>query len=701
MERKNHHWLRWGSSLLFLMALCLPLLGCGPQAQVQVAVEGPLAEGTQLGGVVRWSGMEERELPAQSATTGTWREGRAYVLTMPAAAQFGEVTVRLRLRDDAGCVVAEGSGTVDVAAQRSYKVTVSLTRGAPCRPELRVDRVGVGFGRVVSEPAGIDCELRLQAGGSCAAGFPRGTKVRLRATVASTGLDASVFAGWRGPCQGAGECELTVDGPLTATARLKPKPLRSRDGWAFEDVPYAVGPPFVLRAVFGFAPDDVWMASDLQDQDGVRQMLHYNGAFWAAVPSGIKGNLITDLHGSASDNVWAVGSNGAVARWDGQRWQPVSLDLKASDMTAVWVSGADDVWLGSGIGVWHLGPGNKLTKELGAAQAVDNSGLFVTGRTHVRVGTSHAHEVQEAEAIVTTIGARKAHLVRQPVVRGRFAFALQLIVVHIGQVDDLTQEFFQDRLGKGARFAGRAVQADDGEGRDRRERAGLHVGEVMDEDDHALAHAGDRRAHRDHVAGQQLALVAGVLLDDGEMKAARAQERGRDADVVVDLPGRLFEELGVGAHIDMAHVVALPRMHGAARGLEEARGGNFGVGFGHRSGGNGRSQATQSTLARASARPRWRVPITCVAFDADLRRAHNVLRRRRCAARRLHRTQQRSIRGGIASMPMQVSALSLALTFVVATALAVSLRMFTSGTGGILLLGFALVVVGVASGRGK
>ena len=75
-------------------------------------------------------------------------------------------------------------------------------------PRLVVVLEGDGQGRVVSDPAGIDC------GDTCAAAFARDSTVRLIPTAAA----GSVFSGWRGACQGNGVCGLGMSGDQQVTA---------------------------------------------------------------------------------------------------------------------------------------------------------------------------------------------------------------------------------------------------------------------------------------------------------------------------------------------------------------------------------------------------------------------------------------------------------------------------------------------------
>lgn len=80
------------------------------------------------------------------------------------------------------------------------------------RPRLSVTLQGAG--RVVSNPAGIDCGLQ------CESLFNRNTAVALTATPDL----GQVFAGWSGACSGMGPCTFSMDGAKTVTATFQAAP---------------------------------------------------------------------------------------------------------------------------------------------------------------------------------------------------------------------------------------------------------------------------------------------------------------------------------------------------------------------------------------------------------------------------------------------------------------------------------------------
>lgn len=104
---------------------------------------------------------------------------------------------------EAGCF---GTGTCHVAASGSVAVTATFTR---LMFPLTVSVTGSG--RVMSQPAGIDC------GTDCAESFAAGASVTLTA-LPTTG---SVFSGWGGAADCA-DGQISVNGPVSCTATFVP-----------------------------------------------------------------------------------------------------------------------------------------------------------------------------------------------------------------------------------------------------------------------------------------------------------------------------------------------------------------------------------------------------------------------------------------------------------------------------------------------
>ena len=119
----------------------------------------------------------------------------------------------------------------------------------------------------------------------------------------------------------------------------------------------------ILLAMHDLGPNDIWAVgtggSPTPGVSFVAVTYHWNGSNWElTIPP-----FVTDfrhglnaVHGSAPDNVWAVGSWGEtygryrplVYRWDGQQWNVMPAPFNENPfmpLMAVQVLGPDDVWV--------------------------------------------------------------------------------------------------------------------------------------------------------------------------------------------------------------------------------------------------------------------------------------------------------------------------------------------------------------------
>jgi len=126
--------------------------------------------------------------------------------------------LQLEAVPDAGALFAgwsgacSGTGSCQVTVNGDVSVTATFSRPSGAR---RLTVAVVGSGRVVSNPAGIDCPS-----GACIATFPDGTSVSLSAT-ADTGF---VFFGWHDGCSGQGKCSVTLNGDARVSAEFNVPP---------------------------------------------------------------------------------------------------------------------------------------------------------------------------------------------------------------------------------------------------------------------------------------------------------------------------------------------------------------------------------------------------------------------------------------------------------------------------------------------
>ena len=123
-------------------------------------------------------------------------------------------------------------------------------------------------------------------------------------------------------------------------------------------------------AVWGTATNDVWALGTGST------IIHWNGTTWTEVTNPLgnsSGSIIGDIHGTSSDNIWAVTGH-KVIQWNGSEWSE-SITLEDYACT-VWCTSETDVWvLGSGSSSWpiHHWTGEAWEEELNPA---DPKGIF-------------------------------------------------------------------------------------------------------------------------------------------------------------------------------------------------------------------------------------------------------------------------------------------------------------------------------------
>lgn len=106
--------------------------------------------------------------------------------------------------------------------------------------------------------------------------------------------------------------------------------------WTKIDLPFSFTNQY-LSSLYGFGPNDVYVTGyNTAFFDGIPKItpfiLHYDGNTWTSqLPQDYDSNIqLLDIHGINPDNVWAVGTEGAVYHYNGAAWRkqpfPDSID---------------------------------------------------------------------------------------------------------------------------------------------------------------------------------------------------------------------------------------------------------------------------------------------------------------------------------------------------------------------------------------
>lgn len=145
------------------------------------------------------------------------------------------------------------------------------------------------------------------------------------------GGDSTSAAVEPGPAS-AGSSNGESTDPNHAPPRPQGLPVCPSPKWCWEN-PFPQGS--TLEAVHGTAPDDVWAVGE----GGV--VLWWGGEAWTSTPSGTTSSL-RSVWAAARNDVWIAGDQGTLLHWDGTRLVPT----KVTDLSIAAVSGSapNDVW---------------------------------------------------------------------------------------------------------------------------------------------------------------------------------------------------------------------------------------------------------------------------------------------------------------------------------------------------------------------
>jgi hypothetical protein len=123
------------------------------------------------------------------------------------------------------------------------------------------------------------------------------------------------------------------------------------DGGSWKTVPTGAK---TVSDIWGAGPKDVWAAALAADLTGT--ILHWDGSEWSTSLSGDATMRVSRIAGSATDDVWASGTqavNGyyspSLFHWDGGAWKRSTLGKYG--ISGVWSRAKNDAWASTGEGV--------------------------------------------------------------------------------------------------------------------------------------------------------------------------------------------------------------------------------------------------------------------------------------------------------------------------------------------------------------
>lgn len=174
--------------------------------------------------------------------------------------------------------------------------------------------------------------------------FSDGTTQGLTMLVSWTATDvapssgvATVTAGGEatGNKEGLASIAATYLGKTAETRlRVAGEGICSKDGWCWRNpLPQING----LVSTWGSDANNVWAVG----REGT--ILKWNGSSWAAQTSGTT-QLLFSVWGTDANNVWAVGDVGTILKWNGTSWAAQASGTTKA-MFSVWGSDANNIWV--------------------------------------------------------------------------------------------------------------------------------------------------------------------------------------------------------------------------------------------------------------------------------------------------------------------------------------------------------------------
>jgi photosystem II stability/assembly factor-like uncharacterized protein len=130
--------------------------------------------------------------------------------------------------------------------------------------------------------------------------------------------------------------------------------------------------------------------------DGATEPVACGGTDWCIVPTGVNPlYVLKAVWGAGKNDVWAAGSGGAIAHFDGSKWSALPSSEKTT-INAIWGSGPEDVYLvGSVDAIFHTSGMHGETATFtdmplpgGGPRGMGINTVWGTSASDVRLGTS-------------------------------------------------------------------------------------------------------------------------------------------------------------------------------------------------------------------------------------------------------------------------------------------------------------------------
>lgn len=155
------------------------------------------------------------------------------------------------------------------------------------------------------------------------------------------------------------------------------------DGTTWSEVATALTGQF--NALWGSAGNDVWAVGVLAGGGG--RVAHYDGSTWTDAASSGSWPAIQSVWGFGPQDIWAVGTAGAIYHRSGTTWSRLAVSPTTANLLSVWGASADDVWAVGDNGTilhedgtgWSAWPVSLTTSRLRAVRGTGPSDVWIAG----------------------------------------------------------------------------------------------------------------------------------------------------------------------------------------------------------------------------------------------------------------------------------------------------------------------------------